>query len=50
MYFVYVHIGLVIAIAKGFAPHTIIERAFNVDKLDIPKAPGLGLVLESVSH
>ncbi|XP_033632799.1 tRNA pseudouridine synthase A-like isoform X2 [Asterias rubens] len=43
-------VGLVIAIAKGFAPHTIIERAFNVDKLDIPKAPGLGLVLESVHY
>ncbi|XP_038046355.1 tRNA pseudouridine synthase A-like [Patiria miniata] len=43
-------IGLVIAIAKGFAPKDTLERAFGEDKLDIPRAPGLGLVLESVHY
>ncbi|XP_022080897.1 tRNA pseudouridine synthase A, mitochondrial-like isoform X2 [Acanthaster planci] len=43
-------IGLVIAIVKGFTPKETLERAFEGDKLDIPRAPGLGLVLESVHY
>ncbi|KAG8455978.1 hypothetical protein GDO86_001968 [Hymenochirus boettgeri] len=41
-------IGLVIAIVKGYAPPTIMERSWGEEKVDIPKAPGLGLVLERV--
>ncbi|OCT98339.1 tRNA pseudouridine synthase A [Xenopus laevis] len=41
-------IGLVIAVVKGFAPKSIIERSWGEEKVDIPKAPGLGLVLERV--
>ncbi|KAG7272808.1 hypothetical protein CRUP_017862 [Coryphaenoides rupestris] len=41
-------IGLVIAVVKGYAPDTVLERSWGVEKVDIPKAPGLGLVLERV--
>ncbi|KAM8960731.1 pseudouridylate synthase 1 homolog [Pelodytes ibericus] len=41
-------IGLVIAVVKGYAPMSIIERSWGEEKVDIPKAPGLGLVLEKV--
>ncbi|CAH2330223.1 tRNA pseudouridine synthase A, mitochondrial [Pelobates cultripes] len=41
-------IGLVIAVVKGYAPMSVIERSWGEEKVDIPKAPGLGLVLERV--
>uniref|UniRef100_A0A8C8VL37 Pseudouridylate synthase 1 homolog n=1 Tax=Pelusios castaneus TaxID=367368 RepID=A0A8C8VL37_9SAUR len=41
-------IGLVIAIMKGYAPESIMERSWGEEKVDIPRAPGLGLVLEKV--
>ncbi|XP_009886440.1 PREDICTED: tRNA pseudouridine synthase A, mitochondrial [Charadrius vociferus] len=41
-------IGLVIAIVKGYAAESIIERSWGEEKVDVPKAPGLGLVLERV--
>ncbi|XP_056146436.1 tRNA pseudouridine synthase A [Lampris incognitus] len=41
-------IGLVIAVIKGYAKEDIMERSWGHDKLDVPKAPGLGLVLEKV--
>nr|XP_028566123.1 tRNA pseudouridine synthase A isoform X1 [Podarcis muralis] len=41
-------IGLVIAIVKGFASEAIMERCWGEEKVDVPKAPGLGLVLERV--
>ncbi|XP_068127697.1 pseudouridylate synthase 1 homolog [Hyperolius riggenbachi] len=41
-------IGLVIAVVKGYAPPTIMQRSWGEEKVDIPKAPGLGLVLERV--
>uniref|UniRef100_A0A8C9U9V4 Pseudouridylate synthase 1 homolog n=3 Tax=Carduelinae TaxID=37599 RepID=A0A8C9U9V4_SERCA len=41
-------IGLVIAIVKGYAAESIMERSWGEEKVDIPKAPGLGLVLEKV--
>ncbi|XP_029442629.1 tRNA pseudouridine synthase A isoform X1 [Rhinatrema bivittatum] len=41
-------IGLVIAVVKGYAPDSIMERSWGEEKVDIPKAPGLGLVLERV--
>ncbi|XP_053505239.1 tRNA pseudouridine synthase A isoform X1 [Ictalurus furcatus] len=41
-------IGLVIAVVKGYAQEEIIERSWCEEKVDVPKAPGLGLVLERV--
>lgn len=41
-------IGLVIAVIKGYAKEEVIERSWGQEKVDIPKAPGLGLVLERV--
>ncbi|KFV76839.1 hypothetical protein N308_04226, partial [Struthio camelus australis] len=41
-------IGLVIAIVKGYAAESVIERSWGEEKVDVPKAPGLGLVLERV--
>ncbi|XP_015264192.1 PREDICTED: tRNA pseudouridine synthase A, mitochondrial isoform X2 [Gekko japonicus] len=41
-------IGLVIAIVKGYASEAIMERSWGEEKVDVPKAPGLGLVLERV--
>ncbi|XP_066465880.1 pseudouridylate synthase 1 homolog isoform X2 [Tiliqua scincoides] len=41
-------IGLVIAIVKGYAAESIMEQSWGEEKVDVPKAPGLGLVLEQV--
>lgn len=41
-------IGLSIAIVKGYCGEDAIDKAWNPEKLDIPKAPGLGLVLEKL--
>ncbi|XP_067232607.1 tRNA pseudouridine synthase A isoform X3 [Chanodichthys erythropterus] len=41
-------IGLVIAVVKGYVDEGVIERSWGEEKVDIPKAPGLGLVLERV--
>lgn len=41
-------IGLVIAVVKGYAGEEVMERSWGQQKVDVPKAPGLGLVLERV--
>nr|XP_023692313.1 tRNA pseudouridine synthase A isoform X2 [Paramormyrops kingsleyae] len=41
-------IGLVIAVVKGYATVNIQDRSWGEEKVDIPKVPGLGLVLEKV--
>nr|XP_004611175.1 unnamed protein product [Sorex araneus] len=41
-------VGLVVAIVKGYAPESILERSWGEARVDVPKAPGLGLVLERV--
>lgn len=41
-------IGLVIAVIKGYANEEVMERSWGKEKVDVPKAPGLGLVLERV--
>uniref|UniRef100_A0A3B3ZLV6 Pseudouridylate synthase 1 homolog n=1 Tax=Periophthalmus magnuspinnatus TaxID=409849 RepID=A0A3B3ZLV6_9GOBI len=41
-------IGLVIAVVKGYATDNVMERSWGKEKVDVPKAPGLGLVLERV--
>lgn len=43
-------VGLAIAVVRGLAPESVISKAWQEDRLDIPVAPGLGLVLEEVSH
>ncbi|KAM4634424.1 pseudouridylate synthase 1 homolog isoform 2-T2 [Polymixia lowei] len=41
-------IGLVVAVIKGYARENVLERSWGQEKVDVPKAPGLGLVLERV--
>ncbi|XP_068191200.1 pseudouridylate synthase 1 homolog [Antennarius striatus] len=41
-------IGLVIAVMKGYVTDDVIERSWGQAKVDVPKAPGLGLVLDRV--
>lgn len=41
-------IGLVIAVMKGYAAEDVMDRSWGLEKVDVPKAPGLGLVLERV--
>ena len=42
--------GFVIAIMRGCINADVITEAFNKPKIDIPKAPGLGLLLDSVKY
>lgn len=41
-------IGLAIAVVKGFATEDHIKRSMEAPFMDIPRAPGLGLMLEEV--
>lgn len=41
-------IGLVIAVIRGYAKEEVMERSWGQEKVDVPKAPGLGLVLDKV--
>ena len=43
-------IGLAIAVMRGFVDQTVITRAFGQERLDVPIAPGLGLLLEEVHY
>lgn len=43
-------LGLAIGIMRGFAHIDVIEKSFLLDRIDIPKAPGLGLMLEEVHY
>ncbi|KAL5112765.1 tRNA pseudouridine synthase A [Taenia crassiceps] len=43
-------IGLVIAIVKGCATEAIFENVFKTERMDIPMAPGLGLLLDQVNY
>ncbi|KAJ3666707.1 hypothetical protein Zmor_002141 [Zophobas morio] len=43
-------VGLVLAIVKGYTSEEILDVAFNMEKVNIPKAPGLGLVLDYVHY
>lgn len=43
-------VGLAIAIMRGFANQDLIQRAFGSERIDIPIAPGLGLLLEEVHY
>lgn len=41
-------VGLAIAVLRGHADPSVLERALGKDKVMIPTAPGLGLVLDMV--
>ncbi|XP_010875756.1 tRNA pseudouridine synthase A isoform X1 [Esox lucius] len=41
-------IGLIIAVVKGYTGEEVLQRSWGEEKVDVPKAPGLGLVLEKV--
>lgn len=43
-------IGLTIAVIRGIAPVETIPKSFEKTRLDIPMAPGLGLVLDQVHY
>lgn len=43
-------VGLAIAIMRGFANQDLITRAFGTERIDVPIAPGLGLLLEEVHY
>ncbi|UJR30942.1 hypothetical protein I4U23_018454 [Adineta vaga] len=43
-------ISLIIAIVRGVASRDTIQQAYNADKIDIPKAPPLGLVLQKLHY
>ena len=41
-------VGLAIAVVRGHTDSSILERVFAKEKVMIPTAPGLGLVLDTV--
>ena len=41
-------IGMVIAVVRGDADESVITDSWNTDRIDIPRAPGLGLMLQEV--
>uniref|UniRef100_A0A0A9W1T9 Pseudouridylate synthase 1 homolog n=1 Tax=Lygus hesperus TaxID=30085 RepID=A0A0A9W1T9_LYGHE len=43
-------VGLAIAVVRGCCSESVISKAWAEEKLDIPIAPGLGLVLEEVHY
>lgn len=43
-------VGALLAVVRGLAPNEIIPQSFNLDKVCIPRAPGLGLVLDFVHY
>jgi len=43
-------IGLTMAVVRGFCDENVFDRVFQALKVDIPKAPGLGLLLDRVNY
>lgn len=43
-------VGLMMAIVRGFAGIDTLKRSWDLEKVDIPKAPGLGLVLDKLFY
>lgn len=43
-------IGLIIAVSRGYVKEDIFNKAFSLEKVNIPRAPGLGLMLEFVHY
>ena len=42
-------IGMALAIVRGHASQEVIESTWKMDRIDVPRAPGLGLMLDEVS-
>lgn len=42
--------GLMIAVVQGRASEDVLEKAWGPERLDIPMAPGLGLMLASLHY
>lgn len=42
-------IGMTIAVVKGFASLDTIEKTWGTERIDVPRAPGLGLLLDEVT-
>jgi len=43
-------VGLVMAVARGLVTEAVFERAWSLDRIDLPIAPPLGLVLDEVHY
>ena len=43
-------IGMSIAVVRGDADESVIDESWNTDRIDVPRAPGLGLMLEEVHY
>uniref|UniRef100_A0A914UZ24 Pseudouridine synthase I TruA alpha/beta domain-containing protein n=1 Tax=Plectus sambesii TaxID=2011161 RepID=A0A914UZ24_9BILA len=43
-------IGMVIAIMRGLANKSVIQKTWEEKRVDVPRAPGLGLMLEKVHY
>lgn len=43
-------IGLALAVVRGLTTTETIERSWTEDRIDIPMAPGLGLLLDTVHY
>lgn len=43
-------VGLVLGIIRGLAPYEVMAQSFGQEKVAIPRAPGLGLVLDYVHY
>lgn len=43
-------IGLILAISRSQVKEDILNKAFSLEKVNIPRAPGLGLMLEFVHY
>ena len=41
-------IGMTIAVVRGHASVETIEKTWALDRIDVPRAPGLGLLLDEV--
>lgn len=42
-------IGMMIAVMRGYTTEATIEATWGKDRIDIPRAPGLGLMLNEVN-
>ena len=43
-------IGLIIAIVRGYASLNTLELCWTANKVDVPRAPALGLMLDKVFY
>ena len=41
-------IGMAVAAVRGHASNDVIDKTWLLDRIDVPRAPGLGLMLEEV--